>query len=148
VCNVREELCQITSDDATFLSMVIDGDKSWICSYDPETKQQFSQWNMKSKAKSILVIFYDIEGIVHKEFVLEGQTINTAYSCDILQQLRENVRRLHPEIWRQKNWQFHHNKAPSHTSFFIRGFLTKNNMTVIPHPPYFSIENKTEMPSF
>jgi hypothetical protein len=29
--------------------------------------------------------------------------------------------------------------ALSHTSFFTRGFFTKNNMTVIPQPPYFSV---------
>jgi hypothetical protein len=29
-----------------------------------------------------------------------------------------------------------HDNAPSYTSFFTREFLTKNNMTVIPHPPY------------
>jgi hypothetical protein len=29
--------------------------------------------------------------------------------------------------------------APSHTSFFTREFFTKNNMIVVPHPPYFSV---------
>jgi hypothetical protein len=29
----------------------------------------------------------------------------------------------------------HHNNAPSHTSFFTREFFTKNNITVVPHPP-------------
>jgi hypothetical protein len=38
-----EELCEISSDDATFLSRVITGDKSWIYSYDPETERQSSQ---------------------------------------------------------------------------------------------------------
>jgi histone-lysine N-methyltransferase SETMAR len=42
--NVCKELCQIASDDATFLSQVITGDESWIYTYDPETKQQSSQW--------------------------------------------------------------------------------------------------------
>jgi hypothetical protein len=42
--NVCEELRQIASDDAAFLSRVITGDKSWIYAYDPETKQQSSQW--------------------------------------------------------------------------------------------------------
>jgi hypothetical protein len=46
------------------------------------------------------------------------------------------VRRLRPEIWRQKKWLLHHYNAPSHTSFFSREFLTKNNMTVVPHPDY------------
>jgi hypothetical protein len=38
------------------------------------------------------------KGIVHKEFLLAGQTINSAYYCDGLQRLRENVRRLRPNI--------------------------------------------------
>jgi hypothetical protein len=37
--NIYEELCQITSDNATFLPRVIIGDKGWIYGYDPETKQ-------------------------------------------------------------------------------------------------------------
>jgi hypothetical protein len=53
--------------------------------YDPETKQQSSQWksprslrpemarHVKSKVKSMLIIFFDIRWIVHKEFTLAGQ---------------------------------------------------------------------------
>jgi hypothetical protein len=168
--NVCEEPHQITSNDATFSSRVITGDKSWIYGNDPETKQQSSQWKgpnslkpkkarqVNSKVKSMLITFFDINGIIHKEFVLAGQTVNSAYYCDISWRLCENVRRLRPEIWRQ-NWLLHHNNAPSHTSFFTREFLTKNNMTGIPHPPYspdlapcnFSvsrIEDKTERSPF
>jgi hypothetical protein len=100
---VCKEFYQITSDDATFLSSVITGDNSWIYDYDPQTKLQSSQWKMKSKFKSMLSIFFNIKGIVHKEFVLAGQTVNSAYYCDILRQLRKSVQRLHPELWRQKN---------------------------------------------
>jgi outer membrane lipoprotein-sorting protein len=32
--SVSEELCQIASNDATFLSTVITGDESWIYGYD------------------------------------------------------------------------------------------------------------------
>jgi hypothetical protein len=38
----------------------------------------------QSKVKSMLNISFDIEGIVHEEFVLAGQTINSAYYCDVL----------------------------------------------------------------
>jgi hypothetical protein len=41
---VCEELRQIASDDADFLSRVATGDESWIYGYDPETKQQSSRW--------------------------------------------------------------------------------------------------------
>jgi hypothetical protein len=42
--SIYKELHQIASDDAPFLSRVITGDESWIYGYDPETKQQSSQW--------------------------------------------------------------------------------------------------------
>jgi hypothetical protein len=38
--------------------------------------------------------------------------------------LRENVRRLRSELWRQKNWLLHHDNAPRHTSIFTRELLT------------------------
>jgi hypothetical protein len=57
---------------------------------------------VKSKVKSMLIIFFDIKGIVHNEFVLADQTVNFAHYCDVLRRLRENVRKLCPDIW-QKN---------------------------------------------
>jgi hypothetical protein len=30
----------------------------------------------------MLIIFFDIKGIDHKEFVLVGQTVSSAYCCD------------------------------------------------------------------
>ena len=37
--------------------------------------------------------FFDIRGIVHKEFVPPGQTVNGHFYCKVLRWLRENVRR-------------------------------------------------------
>jgi histone-lysine N-methyltransferase SETMAR len=62
--------------------------------------------------------------------------VNSAYYCDVLRRLRGNVRRLQPELWWQKNWLLHQDNTPSHTSFFTREFLTKNNMTVVLHASY------------
>jgi hypothetical protein len=72
--------------------------------------------------------------IVEKEFVLAGQTVNSARYCDVLRRMRENVWRLRPE-----HWLLHNNNASSHNSFFTREFLTKNNTTVAPNPPYVSL---------
>jgi hypothetical protein len=91
------------------LSRVITRDERWIYGYDPETKQQSFQWKVpthrlkngrqvKSKVKSMLIIFFDIKGIIHKEFGLPGQTIGSAYYCDVLQRLCENARRLRPKL--------------------------------------------------
>jgi hypothetical protein len=77
----------------------------------------------------MLIIFFDIRGVVHR-IILAGRTVNSAYYCDVLYRLPENVRRLQPELWQQKNWLSHRRNTPSHTSFFTREFLTKKNMTV------------------
>jgi hypothetical protein len=39
---------------------------------------------VKSKVKSMLIIFLDIKGTPHKEFIPAGQAVNFAYYCDVL----------------------------------------------------------------
>jgi hypothetical protein len=39
---------------------------------------------VKRKVKSMIIIFLDIRAIVHKEFVLASQAVNSAYYCDVL----------------------------------------------------------------
>jgi hypothetical protein len=95
-----------------------------------ETEKKMRQ--AKSTVKSMLIIFFDIKGTVHKEFILAGQTVNSSYLCKVLWRLHENVQRFCLKLWQQKNWLLHHDNAPSHTSIFTREFLTRNNMTVIP----------------
>ena len=41
---VCTELRQLASDDGTFLSRVITGDRRWVNGYELETKQQSSKW--------------------------------------------------------------------------------------------------------
>jgi hypothetical protein len=53
---------------------------------------------LKIKVKSMLITFSDIKGIVHKELVLAEQAVNSAYYFDVLRRLRENERRLRPEL--------------------------------------------------
>jgi hypothetical protein len=42
--NMCLELREKANEDPTFISRIITGDESWIYGYDPETKQQSSQW--------------------------------------------------------------------------------------------------------
>jgi hypothetical protein len=36
--------------------------------------------------------FFDVKGIVHREFVPSKITVNSDFYCDVLRRLRENVR--------------------------------------------------------
>ena len=53
-----------------------------------------------SNIKSMLICFFDQKGIVHKEFVPPGQTVNAAFYVEVLKLLRETVRRKRPVQWR------------------------------------------------
>jgi hypothetical protein len=58
---------------------------------------------VKSKVKNMLIIFFDIKGIVHIEFALADQTVNSTYYCDVLWRMRGNVQRICPELRQQNN---------------------------------------------
>ncbi|UYV83495.1 hypothetical protein LAZ67_23001230 [Cordylochernes scorpioides] len=128
----RKETCKnrvgMFNSDSHWLKNLITGDETWVYEYDPETKRQSSQWLepreqrfkkarvIKSKLKCLLITFFDVKGLVHYEFVPEGQTINQHYYLDILRRLREAVRQKRPEKWHQKNWFFHHDNARRHSA--------------------------------
>jgi len=92
---VCTQLTEQVKKDVNFISTIITGDECWVFGYDPETKQLSSQWKtpisllkkarqVRSNVKSMLVCFFDTEGIVHKEFVPSGQTVNGKFYCNIL----------------------------------------------------------------
>jgi hypothetical protein len=87
---------------------------------------------VKSKVKSMLVIFFDIGGIVHKEFVLAGQRVNkhptVTFYGDCMKMYEDFA--LNFVITTTNHLTI---------SFFTREFFTRSNMTVITLPPYFSL---------
>ena len=143
-----QELLHCLRRDKDFLSKIITGDESWIFGYDPETKQQSSQWKnpgsprpkkarqVKSQIKSMLIVFYDMRGIIHREFVPQGQTVNQDYYICVLRRLREDIRRKRPEMWESGDWYLQHDNAPPHVAGRVREYLVVNHMNVLTHPPY------------
>jgi len=98
-------LLECPCEDVQFLKNIVTGDESWVYGYDPETKQQSSQWKgslsqrpkgrqVRSKTKVMSLAFFDSEGIVHHEYAPDRQTIirnSTWRSCDVcVNQYTEN----------------------------------------------------------
>ena len=64
--------------------LIITGDECWVYGNHLETQQMFSQWNtasspllkkarqVKSNIKTMLIAFFDIDGLVHHEYVPRG----------------------------------------------------------------------------
>jgi len=146
----RRDMCLDLLDrldrEPKFFSRVITGDESWILEYDPETKRQIREWHTansprpkkarmsKSKIKSMLIsFFFDSRGIVHKEFVPSGQTVNQTFYREVLERLRKGVASVQPGIAR--TWTLHHDNAPSHTAVSSNEFLAEKIIPVVPQPP-------------
>jgi transposase len=89
-----------------------------------------------SQVKVMLTVFFDSEGVVHCEFLPQGQTVNKEYYLEVMQRLREAVRKKRPDAWQENRWMLQHDKGPSHSSFFVRDILAKHATTVLPQPPY------------
>ena len=90
----------------------------------------------KSKFKAMMIVFFDIHGIVYINWVPEGQTVNKTYYLEVLTTLRERVRRKRPELWKEKSWILHQDNAPAHNALAVKSFLAKHGIPVLEHPPY------------
>ena len=101
-----------------------------ILSHESENEQIQNQIDTH-----LFLFFFDSQGIVHKEIVPPGQTVNQTFYRKVLERLRKKVARVRPGIAR--SWMLHHDNAPCHTAVSINEFLTKKkSIPVVPQPPY------------
>jgi hypothetical protein len=85
------ELREKANKDPAFICRIITGDESWIYGYEPETKQQSSQWKSRqsprtknawqvhSSTKSMLIVFLDVKGIIDRKFVPPNTSVNSDF---------------------------------------------------------------------
>ena len=111
---VCQDIIERLEDDPDLRRRVITGNESWIFEYDPETKRQSRQLKSlasprpkkarmsKSKIKVMLIAFFDIKGIVHFEFLPQGQTVNQYVYKEILRHLIRSVRDKRRDVREQR----------------------------------------------
>ncbi|CAK9801097.1 Mariner Mos1 transposase [Anthophora plagiata] len=142
------DIIRETQRDENFLKTIVTGDETWCFQYNPETKRQSAEWRSpdegnpkkscleKSKIKTMLIVFYDSKGIIHKEFVPSGTTVTAEYYLAVLKRLVGRVHRIRPEYREPSSWRLLHDNAPAHRSLIVTDFLTKNDIFLLQHPPY------------
>jgi len=103
-----QDIIVMADADKNFLNKIIAGHETWCFSYDPETKRQSSEWVgetsprpkklkfERSRIKNMLIIFFDSQGAVHKEFVLKGKTVNAESYKRIMDRLLKRIQRVRP----------------------------------------------------
>ncbi|XP_054707033.1 protein GVQW3-like, partial [Uloborus diversus] len=84
-CRVEHcrDMQQAATRDPNFMANTVTGDETWCFKYEPLTKRQSAEWKSpedakqknvrmeKSRIKTLLTVFFDSKGIIHKEFMPE-----------------------------------------------------------------------------
>lgn len=83
--------------DPTFPERIVTGDESWCLTYDPESPKSKKVKCEKSRIKIMLITLFDAGGIIHKEYLPEGTTLNAATYVNILNRLLKRIRRVRPQ---------------------------------------------------
>ncbi len=118
-------------------------DESWLYLYDPEQRNQSSEWLHRddprpqkvhreiSVGKTMLISFFDSKGIVHQEYLC-NRTVNSQVFVQILGCLEIAMRTKRP----RQRYYLHMDNASSHTARPTRLALLYRGIRTIPHPPY------------
>ena len=98
-----------------------------------QTKESRMQ---RSQVKVMLITFFDHQGMVHHEFVPQGQTVNQHFYKEGLTRLVNKIRQKQKASWAGKTWILHHDNAPALTDLSVKQFSVSKEITTLHHPPY------------
>jgi hypothetical protein len=116
------------------------GDETWCFAYDPETKRQSSECVgeicrrpkelkfQRSRIKTMLIIFFDSQGAVHKEFVPEGKTVNAEFYKGVMDRLLKRIQRVRPAAFCSRDFVLLHYNASTHKAASVCQFLAPQKM--------------------
>lgn len=145
VCEYWKQCVQ--EEGEAWWKTIITADETWVYCYDPEMKQQSTQWVekggpppkkarvQKSAAKAMVITFFDYKGMVYTHVVPHGTTVTANYYKEVLRQLmKDHIPKKRPELIGK--WKLHHDNARPHVANVVTEFLHSKNVRSVPHPPY------------
>jgi histone-lysine N-methyltransferase SETMAR len=78
--------------------------------------------------KTMLCIWWDMEGIIHYELLERNLTVTAEYYCQQLCRLEEEIQ--------QKRLGQRHDNAQPHTANMTKAAIQELDWEILPHPPY------------
>jgi len=84
----------------------------------------------------MLIVFFDAEGVIHREFVPEGQKVNAEFYIGVLDQLLKRIQQVRTAKFQSNEWFLLHDNAPSLNAAIVKKFLANRIVVVRHHPPY------------
>jgi histone-lysine N-methyltransferase SETMAR len=82
----------------------------------------------------MLTVFFDSEGIVHKEFAPEGKTVNAEFYKGVMDCLLKHIQPVRPAAFCSRDFFLLYDNAPAHKAASVCQFLTQKNVTTLYHP--------------
>jgi hypothetical protein len=125
-------------------------DETWLCHYDPETKQQSIEWRhsgfprpknfrvQKFAGKGLVSIFWDQDGIIFIDYLSKGQTIKAQCYSSLLVQLKDILKEKDRGKF-IKEVLFLPDNAPAHRALATQKKLTYLGLQSLDHLPYLRI---------
>ncbi|ODM89227.1 Mariner Mos1 transposase [Orchesella cincta] len=131
-----------------FLGQIVTGDETYLHHYEVESKRQSSQWlqagtppplkaiRKTSKAKIMMLVFWDRVGVLLTAFFYKGATMTGQAYADILVKLKKAyIKKRGQDKWDDGVFLLHDN-APSHTSRVAKQKLQDVGFIELHHPPH------------
>jgi hypothetical protein len=137
-----EDIFAMADADKKSFNKIIKGGETWCFTNYPETKRQSSEWVgetspqpkkteiPKVRIKTKLIIFFDSQGVVHKEFVPDGKKVNTEFHKGLMDRLLKLIQRVGPAAFCSRDFSCCTKmRPPTKLHVFV---------TTLYHPPYYS----------
>ena len=98
-----QNIIAMADADKNFFNKIITGDETRCFAYDSETERQRSDWAgetsprqkklkfERSCIQTMLINFFDSQGVVHKEFIPQGKTVNAEFYKQVTDRLLKRV---------------------------------------------------------
>ena len=105
----------------------------WVGETSPQLKKLKFQ---SSRIKTILILFFNSQGTVHKEFAPDGKTVNAEFFKGVMDCLLKCIQQVCPAAFCSLDFFLLHNNAPAHKAGSFRKFLTPKKCYNPLSPPY------------
>ncbi len=147
------QICRVNLDclrlEPRLFHHVITGDETYLHLRDPKSKNGSRQWLSVQddrpqkplqlrggrNTKTLLVVFFDYHGIVHREFH-RNTTIDGDLYRSILERLRISIQNCRTRDWHVGHYILHDDNAKPHHCDQVLRLLHQTHTRVLDHPAY------------
>jgi hypothetical protein len=82
----------------------------------------------------MLITFFDSQGVLHKEFIPDGKTVNAEFYEGVMDRLLKLIHRVRPAAFCSRDIFLLHDNGPAHKAASVCQFLTPKKLNPLSLP--------------